>query len=70
MKVKIIDRGDNIQLKFTSEFNGTVSSWEDGISRPTANVILESLGNVLHGKVDKADLDLPDLCDRDWETHL
>lgn len=61
MKVKIRNAGEGIILKFTSDFNGKVSSWEDGLSRPSANAVLETLHSVLHGKVDSAELDLPEL---------
>ena len=61
MKVKVRDCGDNIKIKFISTFNGTVSSWEDILSRGSATAVLDTLHSVIHGKVDSADLDLPEL---------
>ena len=61
MKVRITDCGENVKLKFTSTFNGTVSSWEDILSRQGATAIIATLNSVIHGEVDSAVLDLPEM---------
>jgi len=61
MKIKLRDLGEAIQIRFTSTYKGTTSTWDDAVSRQSARVISEALNNILNGKVESVVLDLPEL---------